>query len=116
MAERIFSVKTVELFKECILTAEDRDAFPLREYLKECCSCSLGIDLSDSRTARFQMDGILKIIDWTNLDEIEPILPIALDAYAESPIHPLSFHKHLDAALAQDGYQILEGQILRLAM
>lgn len=112
MTERIFSPKTVELFKECILTAEDRDAFPLKEYLNECWISSFGPDLSDLRTARFKMDGILKAIDWTNRDEIDPIFPIVGDAYAESPIHSQSFHHVLDEALAGDGFKIVDGQLI----
>ncbi len=116
MAARIFSENTVHLFRECILTAEDRHAFPLREYLNECCSCSSGIDLSDPRTARFQMEGLLKAIDWTDRDKIRPIIPIVSDAYAESPIHPKSFHESLDKALANDGFKIVDGRMLSLAI
>lgn len=116
MSERIFSPQTVELFKECIITAEDREAFPLKQYLRECWLCSFGSDITDPRMGRLHMDGILKAIDWTNPDEYEPIFSIVADAYALCPQHAGSFHRLLDVALAGDGFEIKDGEFLPLVI
>ncbi len=117
MPERILSMRTVEAFRDCMLDASDRHGFPLREHLRDARLPSWdAIDLSDLRTARLQIDGMFKIINWTDPNQIRPLLPLFEDAYAETPIGPDSLHHEIDVYLAADGFRIKHGRMQQLVI
>ncbi len=115
MGERIFREETVQSLRDCVMLAAERHGFPLAEHLRDNRLTPLQ-DLSNPYKARFLFDGLLKAIDWSDRDDIRPIVGIFEDAYAESPKSFSSLHQKIDVELARDGYRIKNGQLLRLVI
>ncbi len=115
MGAPILREETVEVFRECVLIAEELHLFDLSEALKNN-GLAQPEDLSDPYKARFVFDGILKAVNWTDRESIRPLISIFEDAYAESPINFHTIHNKIDVELAHDGFQIKEGKMIRLPL
>jgi hypothetical protein len=115
MGAEILRSATVEALRECVHIAEEMHLFGLSEALLRT-----GLvepkDLSDPRMARFIFDGMLNAVNWTDRSSILPLIPIFEDAYAESPINFHTIHRKVDVELAHDGFQIKDGQLMRLPL
>lgn len=116
MSEQIFKEKTVSLMRECLLLAGDRHGYPLGSELKKSGLISEDLDLSDPYKARIAMDGVFKLINWTDPGNIRPLMEIFEAAYAETPRHPRSIHRKLDELLFEDGFVIEDAQLMELAI
>ncbi|MBC7658814.1 MAG: hypothetical protein H7249_03815 [Chitinophagaceae bacterium] len=115
MGVPILREETVEAFRECVLIAEEMHLFHLSAALKDT-GLVKPEDLSDPSRVRVAFDGLLKAIDWNDRDSIRPIIPVFVDAYAESPIDFHTIHQKIDVELAHDGFQIKEGKLIQLPL
>lgn len=113
MGALILREETVEALRECVLIAEEMHLFGLKEALEHT-GLVASEELKDPYRARFLFDGILKAINWTDSSSFEAIIPVFVDAYAESPINFHTIHRRVDRELACDGFQIKEGELIRL--
>ena len=111
MGAPILRDDTVRALRECVLIAEDLHFFGLREALL---ANGLVRDILDPNRARLVFDRLLRAVDWTDSDSIEPIVHIFEDAYAESPIASHTIHSWVDRELAKDGWMIEDGRLVKL--
>lgn len=115
MGAPILRNETVEALRECVLIAEELHRFGLAEALRDC-GLAREEDLADPFKLRFVFDGILKAVNWSERDSILPIIPIFEDAYAESPKNFHTIHQRIDKELAQDGFRIKRGRLIKLPL